>query len=102
MSKVFSVGNKEFQHIIKEIFITKILSAVKVGPKFYSLCGFDIIWYSDGVEFILERCSTEYNLKEVDQELHRKSLKTNMKIMHFLHICHCDLKYDNMGWSQEQ
>ena len=57
MQNNFSYKSKGFQNILKEIFITKMISALNVGPKFYPVCGYDAVWYNDGVQFFLEKCN---------------------------------------------
>ena len=51
--KEFNSNSSEFKTAVKEIFITKIVSACDLGPKFYEICGYDAIWFNDGVQFVL-------------------------------------------------
>jgi len=40
--------------MLKEFFIAKIASALKIGPTIKKWVGFDLIFYEDCVEFAME------------------------------------------------
>ena len=42
--------------VFREIFFTKMASALKIGPTFYPLFGYDCIIFEDGIEFVMEKC----------------------------------------------
>ena len=43
---------------IKEYFIMKIASALKIGPQIKKYLGFDFIIYSNAVHFAMEKCES--------------------------------------------
>lgn len=45
-----------FLMILKEVAFTKIFSVLKIGPKFCTPFGFDIIRYKNGLTFSIEKC----------------------------------------------
>ena len=49
-----------FHRVLKEVFITKLASALGVGPTFYGYFSYDFIFFRDGVEFVLEKCVTDF------------------------------------------
>lgn len=44
------------KEIITECCYSKLFSALRIGPAFIKLFGFDLVIYEDSVEFALEKC----------------------------------------------
>ena len=53
--KDFNTNSYKFRNVLKEIFLSKIMSVCNLGPKLYNICGYDAIWFKDGVQFVLEK-----------------------------------------------
>jgi hypothetical protein len=47
----------------------------------------------------MELCHTTYKKKQIEAEIKNKELYKNLKLLHSIQICHCDIKYENIGWS---
>ena len=76
---------------IKEWFILKLSSALKIGPKVEPYFGFDIVMYSECIEFGMETCEEVTKENYLPEEIFQ-----NMAIMHKLHLVHLDIKPENI------
>lgn len=81
---------------VKEWFLAKIASAAEIGPKVMSSMGFDVLMYSDCVEFALEVC------KPPTPNINSKVLYWNLAVLHRLGLVHLDIKPDNIMLSPAQ
>ena len=54
-----SENQNELEIIFKEVFMTKLASALSVGPKFSDVFGYDLLIFYDGAQFCMEKCETE-------------------------------------------
>ena len=69
---------------------------IGVAPRPTRSLGFDIVFYSDCVEFTMEKCSTlEESLKKVKLE-EIEALKGKLWLMHYFKIAHMDIKPGNI------
>lgn len=79
--------------------IAKICSVLKIGPKILNPFGYDIVFFKNAAIFCMELCEnyegeSEYKISK------EKSLKISLKILHSLHVCHSDVKTENVLWSR--
>ena len=54
--KMNKLNASNLNYVLREIIFTKMASALKIGPTFYPLSGYDCIIYEDGIEFVMEKC----------------------------------------------
>jgi hypothetical protein len=41
---------------LREVFIAKIASTLKIGPKFAQVFGYDVIIFKESIQFVMEKC----------------------------------------------
>ena len=51
--KLIKLNALSLNYVFREIFFMKMASALKIGPTFYPLSGYDCIIYEDGIEFVM-------------------------------------------------
>lgn len=90
------VGDK----YLKEVFALKFASALKVGPEFYNICGYDLVRLNNRLEFYMEACYCDDDVK--NKGLYKTNLLGNIAVMHHFNCVHCDIKPENIGWSEKQ
>lgn len=72
-----------------------------VGPNFIQLYGYDAILFDDCIQFTMEKCETDFTKTEIKKEKSDKNLIKAVQILHSFNICHNDIKYHNIGWSNK-
>ena len=84
---------------LKEFCFLKVAHGIGVAPKPTKNIGFDMIFYSNCVEFTMEKCSTlDESLSKVKAE-DIEALKGKLWLMHYFKIAHMDIKPDNIVFS---
>jgi serine/threonine protein kinase len=78
------------QEAIKEWFILKMASTLEAGPKVEAYFGFDLLMFSDCVEFAMETCD------HVRSTLNSNLLRKNLAVLHSFRIAHRDIKPENI------
>jgi hypothetical protein len=86
--KCLPIRGKTTRHrAIKEWFILKVASKLEVGPKVMPYFGFDILMYSDCVEFAMEACEPIQG-----KVFNTEYLFWNLSFMHRFQLVHLDIK----------
>ena len=70
-----------------------------IAPRLTKKPGFDLVFYSDCVEFTMEQC---LDVKEFMQSSRREEvarLKEKLWMLHHCHIVHVDIKPQNVVFS---
>jgi serine/threonine protein kinase len=75
--------------VMKELFILRVASALRIGPRFDNIYGFDIILYRNAIEFSMEFCDSP---RENDSNTLKEHLKDKLGLLHRCHIVHSDIK----------
>lgn len=83
-----------FKELIKEYFLLKIASALRIGPSIGNIFDFNIIVYWNCFDFSMEFCYGESS-KAISL-----SLKIILSIFHHFNIVHMDIKPKNIAFSQ--
>lgn len=79
--------------MVKECFLLKIASALKVGPSAQSIFGFDLLAYKNCFDFSMEFCEPA----SFTNASH--SLRSSLNILHHFNIVHLDIKPENIAFS---
>ena len=88
--------------LLTEIFFSKFVSALEIGPTFEPLYGYDCILFSDGMEFLMEKCENNFDYFIAKSAVDNQQIFKSLQTLHFLHICHCDMKPGNIVWSNKK
>ena len=90
--------SKLFKEVVQEYCITKLSSYLQCGPAMPPFLGFDLIVFSNRIEFGMEKCKPVSNFTQLEEE----ELFMNMALLHQLKIIHSDIKPDNIMFSPSQ
>lgn len=81
--------------LIFEFCLSKLFSALRIGPQVMRKMGFDLVIYANTVEFCLEQC-TFAHLEHLERDL-----PSSLQMMHQMRIVHGDIKPENIMWSPQ-
>ena len=79
---------------VKEWFLMKLAFLTGTGPKLHPYFGFDILMFSECVEFAMEECK-----KVTVHNSRLDAFYDNLAVLHQLHIVHQDIKPENIMYS---
>lgn len=90
----------EVKSLLLEYGFLKLCSLLKIGPQVSTDIGFDLICYRNCVEFFMERCEpSSYRPEGFSRERLALRLKECLGLMHRYHLCHKDIKPQNVLFS---
>ena len=76
--------------------MTKIIHCLGCGPTISNQLGFDLFVYDDAVVFAMGEVQTLIEVEDL-KGYNWESLIEKMKILHYFHIIHFDVKPENIG-----
>ena len=87
--------HQTFPKVIKEWCILKICSIINCCPRVDLYLGFDVIVYTDCIQYAMEQGQPIERMKPQYANI----LKEKLRTMHQLNIIHCDIKPENIVMS---
>ena len=82
--------------MVKEYGIAKIAHCLGCGPTIDTKLGFDLVVYNDGVAFAMGQVLTLVEIED-SQGINWEELIQEMKILHYFHVIHFDVRPENIG-----
>lgn len=84
---------------VREVAISKLCSALEIGPAIETRIPFDLVAYENAIQFHLERCFSIRMVNEILKQRLAQDLKDCLAVLHSLNIVHKDIKPANVLWS---
>jgi serine/threonine protein kinase len=97
-----NIQKLDIEDAVREIAINKLCSALEIGPAVETRIPFDVVVYTDAVQFHLEKCEPLGTpiLVEYGQYLESDIIEC-LKVSHSKGIVHRDIKPPNILWSKQ-
>lgn len=93
------VSPEAIEEVVREVAISKLCSALSIGPQVETYIPFDLVVYSNAIQFHLERCQPTHEAPTHIHQLER-DLRYNLAVLHSFGIIHKDVKPANTLWSE--
>jgi serine/threonine protein kinase len=95
-----SISRNEIEDVVREMAISKLCSMLEIGPAVQTSIPFDVVVYTNAVQFHLEKCKplSKQLLQQYRQQFDR-DIKECLQALHSIGVVQRDIKRDNILWN---